>query len=100
VSSVKEFNNTKDGGITGLVVYPNPVGANSKVKLELEANSEVDVRVIDMPGRVLRTRNYKDVPKGESDVEFDFAGLPAGNYLMTATVNKKRTYSRLFTVGK
>jgi len=60
----------------------------------------VDVRIIDMPGRVLKAKTYNDVPKGESDVEFDFAGLPAGNYLMTATVNKKRTYSRLFTVGK
>jgi photosystem II stability/assembly factor-like uncharacterized protein len=100
VSNVKNLENTKEGGITGLIVYPNPANANSKVKLELEANAEVDVRVIDMPGRVLRTRSYKDVPKGDSDVEFDFSGLPAGNYLMTATVNKKRTYSRLFTVAK
>ncbi len=100
VSSVKDFSNTKEGGITGLVIYPNPVNSNSKVRLELDANAEVDVRIIDMPGRVLKAKTYNDVPKGESDVEFDFAGLPAGNYLMTATVNKKRTYSRLFTVGK
>ncbi len=100
VSSIKEVSNGKDGGINGLMIYPNPVQANSKVKLELEARADVEINVVDMPGRLIKTRSYKDVPAGESDVAFDFSGLPAGNYILTATVNKKRTYSRLFTVSK
>lgn len=100
VSSVKEINKGKDGGVTGLVVYPNPVQASSKVKIELETESEVTLRVMDLQGRLIRSTSTKNVPAGESDLSFDFSGLAAGNYLMTATVNNKRTTSRLFTVSK
>jgi len=62
-------------------VYPNP--ARDFVTLDLnfeEVAKDVDVQIIDLQGRVIRTFNYSDIQ--EAKYTYDVSFLGAGNYFL------------------
>lgn len=89
-----------DNAISSLKLFPNPVKTVAKVSLTLDKASDVTIRVIDMPGRLVKEITFRDANAGENLFELDASNLPAGNYIVAATVNGVRTESKIMVVSK
>jgi hypothetical protein len=96
---IKEVTEDKTA-ITNLNLYPNPVSTNTTISLTLDYPGDVTLRVIDMPGRLVKELTFRKAAAGENKFELDASNLPAGNYIVAATVDGKRTQSKIMVVTK
>ena len=78
----------------GFGVYPNPASTFAIVEFELEATSDVQLRLVDMSGKEMASRYYGAV-ETSSTVQLNTADLNAGVYLVELTVNGQRMTKRL-----
>jgi hypothetical protein len=78
----------------GFGIYPNPASTYAVVEIELEATSDVQMRLIDMSGKELAARNYGAL-ETSSTIQLNTADLNAGVYLVELTVNGQRMTKRL-----
>ena len=78
----------------GFGVYPNPASTYAIVEMELEATSDVQLRLVDMSGKEIAARNYGAV-ETSSTIQLNTADLNAGVYLVELTVNGQRMTKRL-----
>ncbi|MFZ2899114.1 MAG: Omp28-related outer membrane protein [Saprospiraceae bacterium] len=67
-------------------IFPNPVSDFASVKINLEAASQVTVRVINMAGAEVAFRDY-GVQSGELVFPIDVRNLPSGLYQVQLTMN-------------
>ena len=65
-----------------LGMYPNPARNLVTLELSLESRSDVEVRLRDLGGKLLRTEKYRALPAQTEDVSFDVNGLKPGTYLV------------------
>lgn len=75
-------------------LYPNPASDFAVVALQLNADSEVSMKLIDMSGKELATRNYGTM-NGISEIVMNTADLTSGVYLVEVTVNGSKMIKRL-----
>lgn len=61
-------------------IFPNPVGSNTQIQYTLYQNSSISLKILDVSGREITTLVNEVQPKGEQEVIFSCAGLPAGIY--------------------
>lgn len=78
----------------GFGVYPNPASTFAIVEMELEATSDVQLRLLDMSGKEIAARNYGAV-ETSSTIQLNTADMNAGVYLVELTVNGQRMTKRL-----
>lgn len=78
----------------GFGVYPNPASTYAIVEIELEATSDVQLRLVDMSGKEVAARNYGAM-ETSSTIQLNTADLNAGVYLVELTVNGQRMTKRL-----
>lgn len=78
----------------GFSIYPNPATTVATVEVQLEATSDVQLRLIDMSGKELAARNYGAV-ESSSTIQLNTLDLTAGVYLVELTVNGQRMTKRL-----
>jgi hypothetical protein len=87
--------------INNLMVYPNPMNTNAgKVRIELSDASDVTLRVIDMPGRILQQTTYSNLPQGKNDLSLNTSGLANGSYIVVATLPNGQIMTRSVVVAK
>jgi hypothetical protein len=53
-----------------------------------------------MPGRIVKEITLRDVQAGKNQFDLDVANLTNGTYVLTATLDGKRSFSRVFTISK
>jgi hypothetical protein len=95
--SVQNTTNT----INNMLVYPNPVtNTASKVVIELSAPSDVNLRLIDMPGRLLQESTYSNLPTGKNELSLNTSNLSNGTYLVVGTLSNGQTMTRTIVVAK
>jgi hypothetical protein len=78
----------------GFGVYPNPASTFAVVEIELEATSDIQLRLLDMSGKEMAARNYGAV-ETSSTIQLNTADMTAGVYLVELTVNGQRMTKRL-----
>ncbi len=78
----------------GFSIYPNPTSTYAIVEIQLEATSDVQVRLIDMSGKEIAARNYGAL-EVSSTIQLNTLDLNAGVYLVELTVNGQRMTKRL-----
>jgi photosystem II stability/assembly factor-like uncharacterized protein len=83
-----------------LNLYPNPVTSNAKISVTIDKPSDITFRVFDMTGKLYKEFTQRNANAGENKFDFDASGLTNGTYIIAATINNKRSLSRLFTVAK
>lgn len=81
--SVKEPAIDFEPAKTQLGIYPNPVVDYVNVELVLEANSDLQVTVRDMTGRMVRAFNYNSVSRDTESLRLNVSGLKNGNYIIS-----------------
>lgn len=101
-TTVASINNqpAKDAGINELVTYPNPATGPVKIAITIDNPGDVTFRVFDLTGKLYQEFTQRNVTAGQSKFDMDASGLPNGTYIVAATINNKRSLSRLFTVAK
>ncbi len=89
---------TKDltDGSVAVRMYPNPVRDQATITLTLAANSDVQVQIVDMYGKIVLANNYSNLV-GETKLPFQVGALPIGNYLLTVTA-KGQTATEQFSI--
>lgn len=78
------------------VIYPNPAHDKVGIKLNLESEENVEARLIDMDGKLIRVvAAGTRMQAGENVLEFDASGLPRGIYLLQLCVGLHEETKRL-----
>lgn len=75
-------------------LYPNPTTENATVALNLQKESTVEVRLIDMAGQEIAARNYGSL-NSSSTIQLNTADLTAGVYVVEVTINNEKMIKRL-----
>ena len=93
---------TPQSTVNNLLVYPNPVtgAGTSKVRIELSQPSEVTLRIIDMPGRLLQEVSYNGLASGKNNLDLNTSNLSNGTYLVVATLTNGQSMTRTIVVAK
>lgn len=78
----------------GFSIYPNPASEYATVEIQLEATSDVQMRLVDMSGKEIAARNYGALGVS-STIPLNTADLNAGIYFVELTVNGQRMTKRL-----
>lgn len=68
-----------------LFVYPNPSQDFIKVSSVFDRNEEVNLALIDMQGREVKTLKNQKVEKGDMEFLIDVSSVTAGNYVLSIT---------------
>jgi spore germination protein YaaH len=74
---------------TGLTVYPNPVRNSGSVLFQLSAQQRVDLKVIDMTGRTVKSLINKELSANDYTIYMDCSALKNGIYLVVLTTNNR-----------
>lgn len=69
---------------TTFSMYPNPTTGDLMLRLPAEARGPVDLRIVDLAGRIVRHERF--VASGSVN-SFDLKDLQGGNYTVTITTN-------------
>jgi hypothetical protein len=75
-------------------LYPNPAADVAVVAIQLNSDSDVSMKLIDMSGKELASRNYGTM-SGISEIIVNTSGLNPGVYLVEVTVNGSKMTNRL-----
>jgi hypothetical protein len=99
--------NTKTGlseligtGRPKISIYPNPFSNNTTISYTLEKASQVDIKVIDIQGRIITTLVQGNEPSGQHTAEFNAGqySCPTGVYLVKITVAGELSVNRIVRV--
>ncbi len=75
-----------------LTLYPNPTGNELTVDMGEDVKGEVEVRILDLHGRLLSQRIYVN-PRGEFRQQVDVSALPQGMYRLEVRARGQRQLS-------
>jgi hypothetical protein len=76
IAAVEDYN-----GLEDLTVYPNPTSDNVNIEFSLQDEMDLNVKLMDMTGKVLRNSRY-DGNQGANQLRFDLQGVAKGLYLL------------------
>ena len=78
-------------GTITISVYPNPVGDNGRLKVMSKVDQQIDIRVIDMEGRI-QMRTMQTVIRGENLIDLHSSRWARGVYFIEVTNRNKEQY--------
>jgi hypothetical protein len=79
---------------TSLTVYPNPATDNINFEFSLDKTSPVTVRVADVTGRTVLTKDLGKVSQGSQKVSLDVSSLKSGVYMIELNSDGRRAISK------
>jgi hypothetical protein len=77
-----------------LAVYPNPANEYTSIKVQLKNEQNVTLKLIDMNGRTVASRNYGQM-NGASEIQLNTSNFEAGLYLIQLTLDNTIVSRRL-----
>lgn len=72
--------------LSNLGVYPNPIDDIAYVEFTLAETSKLEIRVVDLMGRVVKEIPVGNAVKGDNKVQIDLGDLSKGVYVVAAIV--------------
>lgn len=89
----------EDQAKVSLTTYPNPAYDNININFLLDKTSNATVRVSDITGRTMISKELGKVFEGEHKISIDILSLNAGMYLIELNADQQKALSKL-TVQK
>jgi hypothetical protein len=77
-----------------LAVYPNPANEYTSIKVQLKNEQNVTLKLIDMNGRTVASRNYGQM-NGASEIQLNTSNFEAGLYLIQLSLDNTIVSRRL-----
>jgi hypothetical protein len=76
-------------------VYPNPFSAETNISLELGQSSDVDIQIVDLVGKVVYSKTYRDLASGSNILTVQNTSFDAGAYMLKVNVNGETSTTKL-----
>ncbi len=73
-----------------LKIFPNPVVDNSNLQFKLAKAGNVTVRIFDLSGKIVATREYENLNAGTNTIGFDTGEMAKGTYVVVVMQEEKR----------
>lgn len=90
---ITELNN---GDGSNVNVYPNPASGEANFNIHLTETGDVNIKVLDMTGRVILQENRAELSKGEHTITINTSHLNAGMYMYQVTANGEPLTGKLY----
>lgn len=91
VLSVDEIVNDKNKEeVSALNVYPNPLNDRGNVSFELAKNSDVEIKIYDLTGKLVKQKVFNNLPGGRQTISFNTSNFPNGTYLIVVGTEGKK----------
>lgn len=90
LNSINELTNT----IASVQLYPNPTSSNTTVSMILEKEAIVEMRLMDLSGKVMAVKNYGSLV-GSWSTNLNTTGFSAGIYLVELNIGGNKVTKRL-----
>lgn len=74
------------GTSASFTVYPNPAQAEAAVNFELKKEQDVDIKIINVAGQLVKNIRYEKIPAGVHSEKLDVSALASGMYFITLNV--------------
>src|SRR6185312_13543298 len=75
--------------------YPNPTSGLASVSIYLQEEADVQIKIYDMNGRIVKELPAGHMDNGEHIVSFDGSGLQSGIYFCNVTAGGKQETTRI-----
>jgi hypothetical protein len=75
-------------------IYPNPANAQTNIALNLKSTSEVEVRILDLSGKLMAQRNY-GLLEGNTNITLFTTAYSSGVYIVETTINGATIQKRI-----
>ena len=80
--------------------YPNPFGTTTRITYNLSAESNVQLKVYNYAGQLIRIYNERTKPKGIHYIDFDASTLQNGIYLYEIYINGQQESMKKMVIMK
>ena len=70
-------------------MYPNPASKNFNIALQLTDNSTTTLRITDITGRTVNTKNFGNISTRSTTLPVDISSLNAGTYFVVLTIDNQ-----------
>ncbi|NBR14166.1 MAG: T9SS C-terminal target domain-containing protein [Crocinitomicaceae bacterium] len=90
LTDVNELENT----VASLQIYPNPASANTTISMVLENEANVEMRLLNLSGKVMTAKNYGTLVGSWSE-KINTTIFSAGVYLVELTIEGTKVTKRL-----
>ena len=77
-------------------LFPNPVNTQANMRFDLSMNSEVNIKIVDLSGRVIMNQRVGTMSSGTHIVPINTTDLASGSYFAVLSANRKVVGSKLF----
>lgn len=78
-----------------VTLFPNPAKDEATVKITLDNNADVSVKIFDLLGKMVSVAAEKHMDKGEQEISVNTMNLKNGQYFVQVTANEKVTKIKL-----
>ena len=85
--------------VHNVLVYPNPVSEIAKIAFTLTENADITIKIVDLVGKVVLTKNYNGLVSGDQSLEMNVSNLASSSYF-TVISSGNRTYGNKMFVKK
>jgi hypothetical protein len=89
------INNTNKTGITG---YPNPCGANTTLRFEIQKTENVKISVCNLAGQPVAFITDQPYTTGNHEVKCNVGNLSSGSYIIQLMAGDFRATTRLVVI--
>lgn len=83
----------------GFKIFPNPATQEATLQIELLENTNVNISVIDISGRVVRSLNYANLPMGAHLKSLNTSNLNNGTYFVQVRTDDVITMKKLVVLN-
>ncbi len=81
--------------VSNISIFPNPATDITNFVIELKENTDVEIQLFDLQGRMIKTFKYNNLPKGKTTKQFNCSDLRAGIYIINMRANNETYNTRL-----
>jgi len=96
VSGVEDYPTI--GEVTLKGATPSPATDRTTISIALEQPADVEVSLVDMTGRIVRTARRDRLTAGEHTIDMSLQGIAAGDYLYIVSTGRTRLAGKLSVV--
>jgi len=93
-TAIEDIQNT-----ASINIYPNPVSDFATIEIDVQENSDIQIGVYDISGKLVQIEPDRMVPIGKHNFTLDATNLKSGNYIVSMT-DGKQVVSRKLVVMK
>jgi hypothetical protein len=95
---IDEFFTNKNSNENNLTLFPNPASGDIKVSFDLKNNSDIQIMIYDLGGKMVHFSSMKGLTPGHQLVDLKVQSLSKGTYLVNLVTNEGASTDKLVII--